>query len=212
MARINWGQVGEKRYEVGLDRGVLYPQSGNGVSWNGLISIDKTIDGATYKPYYLDGVKIFDEVERGNASFTMSAFSAPTEFLPCIGIKSLTLGLYATGQPRLPFGVSYRTGLGNDSEGLSHGYKIHVINEVLASSTSIKNSTMGKNTAPVVYKWDLSVLPKYTSSSKPISHVIIDTTRHSPSSITAIENILYGTLITPPRLPTLLELADFMEI
>lgn len=211
MTRLLWGQPGDKRYELGVDRGVFYPKVGNGVPWFGLISVSKSISGISYRPFYIDGVKFMDETGRGNSEFTLETFSTPKEFLPCIGIKSIKLGLYATNQPRDSFGFSYRTGLGNDVMGSSYGYKIHIISEALTDTNSIKNSTTGSTTTPLVYQWNISVVPKYTTPRKPISHVIVDTTKYSAAAITALENILYGTVSTAPRLPTQAEINGFME-
>ncbi len=211
MTRILWGQPGDKRYELGVDRGVFYPKTGNGVSWMGLVSVSKNISGASYRPYYIDGVKFMDEIDSGNSEFSLETFATPKEFLPCIGVKSLMPGLYVTNQPRDSFGFSYRTGLGNDVLGSSYGYKIHIISEALTSSTSIKNATMGSSTTPLTYKWDIDVIPKYTTARKPISHVVVETNRYSAAAITALENILYGTVSTAPRLPTQAEINGFME-
>lgn len=212
MARILWGQPGDKRYELGIDRGVFYPKTGDGVPWTGLVSVSKGISGSNYKPQYIDGVKFMDEVEKGNASFSLETFATPKEFLPCLGIKALMPGLYATNQPRDSFGFSYRTGLGNDVLGQNYGYKIHIISEALTSSTTIKNATLSDSTNPILYKWDIDVVPKYTTPRKPISHVIVETNRYSSAAITALENILYGTISTAPRLPTQAEINGFMEV
>jgi hypothetical protein len=211
MTRILWDQLGEKKYELGIDRGVFYPKTGSGVPWFGLVSVSKSVSGGIYKPQYIDGVKFMDEVERGNASFKLETFATPKEFLPCLGVKSLFPGLYVTNQPRDSFGFSYRTGLGNDVLGESYGYKIHIISEALTSSTTIKNATLNNTTTPLTYTWDIDVVPKYATPRKPISHVIVETDRYSTAAITALENILYGTVSTAPRLPTQAEINGFME-
>lgn len=212
MTRILWDQTGERKYELGIDRGVFYPKVGSGVPWLGFISISKSVSGAAYKPYYLDGVKIMDEVENGNAKFTLETFSVLKEFLPCIGVKSLMTGLYVTNQPRDSFAFSYRTGLGNDVSGSSYGYKIHIINEASVYSTTVKNVTVGDNPFPVTHQWNLEVVPKYATPRKLVSHIVVDTTKHSSSDIYALEDILYGTSSTPPRLPSQGEIAGFMEV
>ena len=50
MARITWDGVGEKLFETGTDRGVLYIQDKGaypkGVAWNGLTSVTESPSGA----------------------------------------------------------------------------------------------------------------------------------------------------------------------
>ena len=51
MARLVWDKTGERFYETGVDRGVLYPiQEGGvyskGVAWNGLTAVTESPSGA----------------------------------------------------------------------------------------------------------------------------------------------------------------------
>lgn len=211
MSRLIWDQVGEKKYEHGIDRGVLY-RTGVAVPWVGLISIQKSISGGGYNPYYLDGIKFTDEVERGNSQFSLEAIAFPTEFLPCDGIKPLGTGLYITNQPRESFALSYRTVVGNDVLGSDYGYKIHIINEAVATAQSRKNTSMADSTTPLIFSWDFETMPKYTTTRKPISHVVIDSTKFTSTEMQTLEDILYGTVSTSPRLPTQLELAAYLEV
>ena len=50
MVALTWGDVGERFYEVGIDRGVFYPTVGNGVAWNGLVSVNETGVGGDRRP------------------------------------------------------------------------------------------------------------------------------------------------------------------
>jgi len=51
MARLTWDNTGERLYETGVDRGVLYIPDGNGaysdgVAWNGLTTVTESPSGA----------------------------------------------------------------------------------------------------------------------------------------------------------------------
>ena len=52
MAEIKWHQPGAKQYELGVDRGVLFPVNldsgayGTGVAWNGLTNVSQSPSGA----------------------------------------------------------------------------------------------------------------------------------------------------------------------
>ena len=54
--KLVWDQSGEKFYETGVDRGVLFPMEGaaygEGEAWNGLISVDEQPSGAEPTPLY----------------------------------------------------------------------------------------------------------------------------------------------------------------
>lgn len=44
MPGLVWDRVGDRTYESGLDRGVLYLPDGSAVPWNGLTSIVENFD------------------------------------------------------------------------------------------------------------------------------------------------------------------------
>jgi hypothetical protein len=57
MPRLKWGAVGERVFEAGVDRGVLYVDGADGVAWNGLISVSESPSGGELAEYYIDGIK-----------------------------------------------------------------------------------------------------------------------------------------------------------
>ena len=74
--KIVWDQTGERFYETGVDRGVLYVQDdqGNypkGVAWNGLIGVTESPTGAEPTPLYADNIKYLNliSVEEFEARF-----------------------------------------------------------------------------------------------------------------------------------------------
>jgi hypothetical protein len=206
MAKIIWGAIGARGFEVGADRGVLYPPSGIGVPWNGLISVDESPTGGEPKPYYLDGIKYLQVASAEEFDASIKAFSAPTEFDICDGTAALYAGLFITQQPRKQFGFAYRTLIGNDVDGSDHGYKIHIVYNALAKPTSRNNQSIGASTEPIDLSWDISTVPPTITGVKPSAHIVISSLTASSAHLIAVENILYGTDTVAPRQPTIAEL------
>ena len=62
MSRIIWDKTGERWYEMGADRGVVYPQSSDGrypkgVAWNGLTAVTESPEGAEATDLWADNIK-----------------------------------------------------------------------------------------------------------------------------------------------------------
>ena len=59
---LKWDQTGERLYETGIDRGVIYPQSEAGdypmgEAWNGLTSVTESPSGAEPTALYANNGK-----------------------------------------------------------------------------------------------------------------------------------------------------------
>jgi hypothetical protein len=64
---LTWDNVGERRYETGVDRGVLYlpDETGDyvdGYAWNGLTTVTESPSGAESNPQYADNIKYLNLV------------------------------------------------------------------------------------------------------------------------------------------------------
>jgi len=206
VPKLVWGSVGERIYETGVDRGVLYVGSTPGVAWNGLISISESTSGGSAKPYYMDGVKYLNIASAEEFEATLNAFSAPREFGPCDGIASIQNGLLATQQPRKSFGLSYRTKVGNDVDP-EHGYRVHLVYNALAAPSQRSHKTFGSSIDLTDLSWSITTLPPSITGYKPTAHLIIDTTLADSDAVAAAEVILYGDDSHSARIPTPDELA-----
>lgn len=203
MTKLVWGQV-SRRYEAGVDCGVLYPTTGSGVAWNGLISVDGSADGGEVESYHFDGSKYLDLATGRSFQATLKAFSAPAEFLPCVGEIAVRPGFFLTRQRKSTFGLSYRTGS-------DVGYKIHLLYNATAIPASKTAATIGETTAPIPLEFMVTAVPLASTTFKPSAHFIVDASRTSATSLLALENKLYGTPTTSPALPTLTELMNFFQ-
>lgn len=208
MARLIWGAAGERLFETGVDRGVLYVGSSSGVPWNGLTSVSESVTGGEARPYFLDGIKYLNVAAATEFEATIEAFSSPDEFKVCDGIASMNNGLFATQQPRRPFNFSYRTLVGNDVEGQDYAYKIHLIYNALSAPAERANSTISESQTPMTMSWPITTLPPTTPGMKPTAHLIIDATQTSHMMLEYIEGILYGNESNAPRMPNMAELVS----
>lgn len=211
MAKINWGTVGERFYEAGVDRGVLYIAGIDGVPWNGLTSVIESPTGADPKAFYQDGIKYLNLAGSEEFEGTIKAYSSPSDFAVCDGTLSVANGLFVTQQIRKSFGLCYRTKIGNDIDGLDHGYKLHIVYNALASSSERDNSSFNNTPTPIELSWSITTTPPQVSSLKPSAHFIIDSRYVSSGLLSVIEGILYGTNTTESRLPTQTELITLLS-
>lgn len=108
MTVLIWDNPGTRRYEYGIDRGVLYLLNGTAVAWNGLTSVTES-EGRQSKEFYMDGRKFLDVQVPGDFSGTLKAFTYPDEFAKINGESELVTGVSLKNQPVQPFHLSYRT-------------------------------------------------------------------------------------------------------
>jgi hypothetical protein len=205
MTKLSWGTPGERFYETGVDRGVLFVDN-NGVAWNGLVSVQEKADGGEPQPFYIDGFKYLQIASAEDFSATIQAFSAPREFGPCDGATELYAGLTVKQQKRKQFGFSYRNKVGNDTVGSDLGYKIHIVYNALAAPSEREHKSITDSPDPVTLSWEISTNPPPATGFRPTAHFVVDTRRAYGPDVTALEDILYGTSSTNSRLPSVTEL------
>lgn len=209
MTRITWDETSERRFEVGVDRGVLYEGPGSnqqGFAWPGLRSVDElTEEGST--PYFIDGVKYLDIETLGDFQATIRAFTYPPVLDAYIGVSNQGNGLFIDDQTPQPFHFSYRTRVGNDVDGVEHGYKIHIIWNALLVPQAVVHNTLGADPELVEFAWDLVATPTPVTGFKPTAHLVLDSTQLDPALLSVFENALYGTEVSEAYLPSLEEFA-----
>lgn len=198
MSRVVWDDTGNKKYELGTDRGVLYPVDdqgnySNGVPWDGLRSINEAPSGAEETALYANNGKYGGLYSAEEFSFTIGAYTSPKEFDVCDGTVALAPGFYATQQDRRRFGMTYRTLIGNDTENMNHGYKVHIVYGATPSPTERDHSTVNESPEAEELNWECKTIPVPIPGGKPSAHFILDSTIVPPEVLAAIEDILYGT-------------------
>lgn len=211
MTALTWDQVGEKVYETGADHAVLYISGGVGVAWNGLISVSENTSGGESSEYHFDGNKYLDLVANEDFQATIVAFTYPDEFEQCDGTREILPGFLVGLQPRTRFGLSYRTKIGNDVDGIDYGYKLHLVYNALASSSDKTYSTLSETSDPSNFSWTINAVPEIVDGFKPSAHFIIDSRNISPENLQSLEDILYGNESNDPRLPTPFEIIGILS-
>jgi hypothetical protein len=207
-----WGSPGERFYETGVDRGVLYVDDEDGVPWNGLVSVNEKPSGGEATPYYIDGFKYLNLASAEEYEATIEAYYSPVEFDKCDGTLAIVSGLLITQQPRRQFGLCYRTKLGNDTGGQDYSYKLHVIYNALAAPSARNNNTIQASVTPATLSWDITTTaPDVPPGFRPTAHLILDASMADPSVVAAVERVLYGSDEAPPTLPTPGELVEIVN-
>lgn len=208
MTKLLWDQVGDRTYEAGVDRGVLYLEDGSGVPWVGLTGVDEEFGNDDVTPNYLDGVKASDLPGFGDFSGKLTAFTYPDEFLEYEGSLFLADGMYVGNQQTKTFGLSYRTLIGNDVDGIDHGYKLHILYNLTAAPSNDSHETLANDVNPMDFSWTLLSIPETISDYRPTAHIILDSTEIEPSMLQGLEQILYGGIHADARLPSAEELVS----
>lgn len=197
MAKLAWDKTGERYYETGVEKGVLYPQvSGaypKGVAWNGLTSVTESPSGAEATPLYADNIKYLNLMSTEEFGFSIGAYTYPDEFAECDGSASLAEGVNVGQQTRKTFGMSYVTRKGNDTEGTDHGYIIHLIYGALAAPSEKAYNTVNADPEAIEFSWECSTTPVEVNGMKPTATITIDSTKVDDGKLKALEAKLYGT-------------------
>lgn len=214
MSKLVWDQTGEKLYETGVKQGVLYPQVGGaypkGVAWNGLTAVTESPSGAEPTPLYADDIKYLNLMSTEEFGASIEAYMYPDEFAECDGSASIADGVYIGQQTRKPFGLCYRTTLGNDVENNDYGYKLHIIYGALAAPSERAYSSINDSPEAMTLSWEVTTTPVNVTGYKPTANVTIDSTKVDPAKLKALEEILYGTESAEPRLPLPDEIAELI--
>lgn len=205
MTRLVWDTVGERFYESGVDRGVLFIGN-SGYAWPGLVTVTESPTGGEPRPFYVDGFKYLNLAASEEFEATIEAFSAPPEFAPCDGINAMYGGLLITQQPRRAFGFAYRTRIGNDVEGLDHAYKLHLVYNALAAPSERSYSTVSDSAEAPTRSWKLTTLAPKIVGYRPTAHFVIDSRTTPSATLTELEDLLYGTDVTSSEMPTVYRL------
>lgn len=205
MAVLTWDQSGQRLYETGVDRGVLYiPTAGVydiGYAWNGLVGVTETPSGAEATPIYADNMKYLTLMSLEEFGGTIEAFTYPAEFAQCDGTATPSTGLHVGQQSRKIFGLSYRTRLGNDTLSDSYGYKLHLVYGCLAQPSEKAYATINDSPEAITFSWTFTSTPVDVTGYSPTSILTVDSTKVGSTNLTNLQNALWGTAGTSPRLP-----------
>lgn len=208
MTAITWNLPGEKIYETGIDKAVLYVPGLSPKNWNGILSITNSPTGGESEASFYEGNKHLDKVSKQEYKSTIDCFYTPEEFNSCNGYVNMYQGLIATNQKRSKFNLSYRTTIGNDLSGINMGYKIHLIYNAVATSSGSDYKTRSNTEDPVIYTWTITATPPQFSNT---AYRVIDSRKYSEQIMLDVENALYGTDSSEPYFPSIEQLSTLLQ-
>ena len=218
MVALAWHETGDKQYELGVDKGVFYPLNAttsaydNAYAWNGLISVTESPSGAEVTKNYADNDVYMSLMSAEEFAATVEAYNYPDEFALVDGTAEPVPGLYVGQQPRKPFGLSYRTKVGNDSKGMDAGYKIHLIYNAMAAPSEKAYSTVNDSPEATTFSWELSTTPIDAGDVlKSTAQLTINSLKVPAAKLKALEDILYGTTTLEARLPLPTEVVGLLS-
>lgn len=202
MAVLEWDKSGERLYETGVDRGVLYipDESGDyatGVAWNGLTTVTETPSGAEATPTYADNIKYLNLISLEEFGGTIEAYTYPDEFNQFDGLAAPADGVLIGQQSRKTFGMSYRTRLGNDTELDAYGYKLHLVYGCIAAPSEKAYASINDSPEAITFSWEFKTTPVAVTDLKPTSLLVVDSTVVDAGGLSDLEDLLYGTTGSP---------------
>jgi len=197
MSKLKWDQIGERLYETGVNKGVLYPFAKatnnypTGVAWNGLTAVNESPSGAEATALYADNIKYLNLMSAEEFGATIEAYMYPDEFAVCNGEAELAAGVTVGQQARITFGLSYQTKIGSDQDS-EKGYKIHLIYGALASPSEKSYATVNDSPEAITFSWELKTTPVEVEGFKPTATLVIDSTKVDATKLAKLEEVLYG--------------------
>lgn len=208
---ISWPQTQlTNRFQSGVDRVVVYPLdneevSGPGQAWPGVQQISKSYAEMKSDPLYFDGVKYDDFVSYGSAEFDVKTLYIPSVVRICGGHTQPYSGFYVTGQRSSEFNLTYRTLIDGGDE-----YILNFVTAATPSLPSVSSATRDQGPKADGQTVKLKARPLYLDTVlKNSSHYRVHSSRVSPTTMNAIESILYGgTMNANPRFFSYEEMSD----
>lgn len=208
---LSWDADGQRLYETGVDRGVLFVKGssgyGAGVAWNGLTAVTESPSGAEPTALWADNIKYLNLISAEEFAATLEAYTYPDEWYECDGSAAAVAGVYIGQQTRKVFGLAYRTKIGNDVDSNDHGYKIHLVYNATAKPSERAYNTINDSPDAITFSWEISTTPVNVTGHKPTACLTIDSTKVNATKLASFEQILYGTPASgnteavPPALP-----------
>lgn len=205
MAVLTWDGVGEKKYSLGVSKGVLYKFDTTqnkwlGYAWNGLTSVAKSPDGGDANDLYADNILYASIRGTEKLGGSIECYDYPPEFESCIGDAPLATGITIGQQTKDSFCFCYRSEIGESSNPYT-SYALHIIYNCTAAASEKSYETINDSPDTEPYSFDFDSVPVPVTGHKSTSTIDIDASKVDSAKIKLIENALYGTENTDAYLP-----------
>lgn len=203
--KLHWDGTGEKKYENGVSKGVLYKKDATsgkwlGYAWNGLTSVTESPEGADKTDLWADNIKYASMRAAETFGGTIEAYTYPPEFESCNGEATLATGAVIGQQSREVFRLCYRTEQGND-ESPTYGYKLHLVYGCTCSPSERAYETINDSPDAITLSWEFDSTPVNVTGGTPTSIITVDSTKATSTGLAALEEALYGTTTDDPYMP-----------
>ena len=218
MPKLKWDQQSERLYETGVEQCVLYllnnstygGAEGSFAAWNGVTEISESPEGAEPTKLYANNGVYLTLMSAETLGLSLSAYMYPDEFAECDGSKEAAPGMYIGQQARTMFGLSYKTLVGNDTNGTDGGhYKLHLIYGCLASPSEKTFASINEDPEVEPMSWEISTTPVEVGTIngktfKPTASIVIDSADYASEDKKAFLEALEAALQddTKAELPT----------
>ena len=200
MGKILFDQIGEKFYELGVSKCVLFVMDKDthnykeGVAWNGITSISETPEGADKTDIYADNIKYASFRALETFGGTIEAYTYPDEFAECDGSISPKKGLNIGQQGRKTFALAYKTQVGSDIDSEASAYKIHIIYGCTCSPTERSYETINDSPESDPFSWEFDSTPVPIEGYKDTSIITLDSrATEQAAALKTIEDMIYET-------------------
>ena len=215
MTRATWDALDDRKFETGVDHGLLFPMEDgvyqDGVPWNGLTTVTESPSGAEATPVYADNIKYLNLISYEEFAATIEALFCPEEFEKCDGTAEIAPGVTIGQQDRQPFGFYYRTIVGTAANPRA-GYKHHFVYNALAAPTEKAHNTVNDSPEATPFSWECSTTAQDVGvidgvEYRPTATLTINSLTTDPDALDDLLDIVYGTVGSNPRMPLPSEVA-----
>lgn len=198
MSKLIWDAAVDKKYETGVSKGILFVMDsttglyGDGVAWNGLVTVTESPSGAEANAKYADNIKYANMISNEEFGATIEAYTYPDEFAVCDGSAEIATGVLIGQQKRSTFAMAYETVLGNEAEGNEYGRKIHLVYGAKAAPSEKAFGSINESPELITFSWELTTTPIPVTGFRPTANIVIDTTKVDAGALAEFEELLYG--------------------
>lgn len=220
MAKLIWDQTSERKYYTGVDQVALYLQDTDGsykdgVAFNGVTGITQSPEGGEANDFYADNMKYLTIMGKETFGGTVKAYMYPDEWAEADGSAEPAPGMRLKAQTRKPFGLVWRSIIGNDTLGNDYGYMLHIVYNARIQPSSVDNNTVNDSPEPSEFSWDFKTTEINIEGYKPTAYLEIDSTKCKAGKFDALCEALYGTgtdeSTNKPTLLTPAQIADILN-
>lgn len=176
------------RIEDGVDRGVIFPPSGGGIPWYGLLRVEELAPAEERESYFVDGVKVTESDPVEDFAAIIECFTYPD----------------VLDDPGFLFGFTYRSMRDDGS------YILHLIYNSTVDVPDESFESITDRIDPAHFVWKLDSAQVRTPRVRPFSHIQLDSAVLHPLQLWTIENYLYGTDEESPGMPSPEWLVDLL--